>query len=120
MVALAADGELAPLSGKVAGTLNRPDGRDRYGMCGTAEPGTPAFDRVICSREHAWRAIQVVPFRGATYPGVAAVRTAGEQPCQDAGAAVADSALDYQWGYEWPTAEQWKAGQHYGRCWAPD
>ena len=38
----------------------------------------------------------------------------------DAGREVADDALDYEWGYEWPTAEQWEAGQDYGRCWAPD
>ena len=33
---------------------------------------------------------------------------------------MAEDALDYEWGYEWPTAEQWAAGQTYGRCWAPD
>ena len=89
-------------------------------MCGTAEPGTPDFARVICSSEHTWRAISVVPFNGPTYPGEAEVRAAGQEPCQDAGAAAADDSLDYQWGYEWPTPEQWEAGQHYGRCWAPD
>ena len=41
-------------------------------------------------------------------------------PCEDAGREVAEDALDYEWGYEWPTAEQWAAGQTYGRCWAPD
>ncbi len=39
--------------------------------------------------------------------------------CENAGAAVADDALDYEWGYEWPTKEQWKQGQTFGRCWAP-
>lgn len=120
VVALAADEELAPLAGRLAGVLDSPGGRDRYGMCGTAEPGTPHFDRVICSRKHTWRAIQVVPFADTNYPGEAKVRAAGEEPCQDAGAAAADDALDYRWGYEWPTAEQWAAGQRYGRCWAPD
>ena len=33
--------------------------------------------------------------------------------------AVAEDALDYEWGYEWPTADQWAARQTYGRCWAP-
>ena len=33
---------------------------------------------------------------------------------------VAEDALDYEWGYEWPTADQWAAGQNYGRCWAPE
>ena len=119
VVALAADGKLAPLTGPVAGALDEAESRDRYAMCGTAEPGSPDFQRVICSRPHTWRAISVVPFTARTYPGEAAVRDAGQAPCQAAGAAAADDALDYRWGYEWPTAEQWDAGQHYGRCWAP-
>jgi Septum formation len=119
-VALATDGELASLNGPVAGALSTPEGRDRYGMCGTAQPGTPSFSRVICSRDHSWRAIAVVPFDDGPYPGEQKVREAGQSPCQDAGAAVAPNTLDYQWGYEWPTAKQWKAGQNFGRCWAPD
>jgi hypothetical protein len=52
---------------------------------------------------------------------VKAVRRAGEDgTCADVAREVAVDALDYQWGYEWPTADQWTAGQTYGRCWAPD
>lgn len=120
VVALAGEGELAPLTGRLADVLSRPSGRNTYGMCGTAEPGSPRFDRVICSRKHTWRAIAVVPLRGSGYPGEARVRSAGQQRCEDAGAAAADDALDYRWGYEWPTADQWDAGQTYGICWAPD
>lgn len=120
VVALAAEGELAPLTGRLQGALDRPADRERYAMCGTAEPGTTDFERVICSTRHSWRAIAVVPFDQARYPGEKAVRAAGEGPCRDAGAAAAESSLDYQWGYEWPTAEQWATGQRYGRCWAPD
>jgi hypothetical protein len=119
-VALAADEELAPLTGRLQGALGREDGRDRYAMCGTAAPGTPDFERVICSADHSWRAVATVPFDDDSYPGVAKVRAAGDGPCEDAGADAADGELDYKWGYEWPTAEQWKAGQTYGLCWAPD
>lgn len=120
VVALAAEERLAPLSGRLQGVLGRADGRDRYGMCGTAEPGTPRFRRVICSASHTWRAIATVPFEQARYPGVAVVRAAGEEPCRDAGAGASGGRLDYTWGYEWPTAAQWRAGQRYGLCWAPD
>ncbi|MGY2702856.1 hypothetical protein ACVW2K_002440 [Nocardioides sp. HB32] len=120
VVALATDGELAQLSGPLAGVLSTDAGKDRYGMCGTASPGTQGFARVICSQAHSWRAIAVVPFAPGAYPGAEKVRAAGQSPCQDAGAAVAPDTLDYQWGYEWPTAEQWQAGQTFGRCWAPD
>ena len=44
----------------------------------------------------------------------------GQGPCEDAGREVAEDALDYEWGYEWRTADQWAAGQTYGRCWAPE
>lgn len=119
-VALAADGRLAPLTGAIAGVLDSEQGQDRFGMCGTDEPGTKDFERVVCSQDHSWRAIAIVPFAEGTYPGEQKVREAGQSPCQDAGASVASDSLDYEWGYEWPTAEQWRAGQTFGRCWAPD
>jgi hypothetical protein len=118
-IVVAGDDELASLRGRLAGVLGTPEGRDRYGMCGTTAPDDPAFERVICSRRHAWRAIATVDFEPGDYPGVAAVRSEGQTQCENAGAGVADDALDYQWGYEWPTKEQWKQGQTFGRCWAP-
>jgi hypothetical protein len=120
LTALAGDGKLAPLTGRLARVLDKPGGQERYGMCGTAEPGTPDFARVICSERHSWRAVATVPFRPGAYPGLEKVRGAGDAPCQDAARAIADDTLNFQWGYEWPTAERWAAGQTYGLCWAPD
>lgn len=120
VIAVAAQEELARLTGPLAGVLTTEAGRDRYGMCGTAEPGTDGFQRVVCARQHSWRALRTVEFRAREYPGEARVRAAGESPCEDAGRAAADDALNFSWGYEWPTAEQWDAGQTYGICWAPD
>jgi hypothetical protein len=120
VIALAADEKLAALTGRLAGVLDTTEGRLRYGMCGTAEPGTPAFDRVSCSAPHSWRAITTVSFGDGAYPGLETVRAAGEQPCKDAAREIADDSLSFAFGYEWPTARQWTAGQHYGLCWAPD
>ena len=100
--------------------LARPLAREQYAMCGTAEPGTAGFHRVICSAAHSWRAIATVDVPGKRYPGVDAAREAGQDECRDAGVEVADDALNYRWGYEWPTEQQWQAGQHWGFCWAPD
>ena len=119
-VAIAADEKLAPLVGRLQGVLARPLAAERYAMCGTAEPGTAGFRRVICSADHAWRALSTVDIAGREYPGVEKVRAAGQQACQDAASAQADDPLNYRWGYEWPTERQWRAGQHYGICWAPD
>lgn len=120
VIAVAGDERLAPLDRRLAGVLSRPEGRDRYGMCGTAAPDAPRFERVICSAAHSWRAVAVVELPRGAYPGARAARRAGQAPCEDAGRAAAEDPLDFEWGYEWPTRDQWRAGQTYGRCWAPD
>jgi Septum formation len=120
VVAVAGDDRLARVRGTLEQALATADGTDAYGMCGTSAPDDPAFRRVLCREAHSWRAIRAVDLPGKSYPGEKQVREAGQAPCEDAGREVADDALDYEWGYEWPTAEQWEAGQDYGRCWAPD
>ena len=117
-VALRDDQDLAVL-GRVAGALDTEEGRARYGLCGTAEPGTSGFQQRICSTAHSWKALRTVGFRSGPYPGEAKVRAAGQQPCQDAGHAVASDPLSYRWSYQWPTLSQWRGGQTYGVCWAP-
>ena len=96
-------------------------------MCGTAQRGGQ-FTRVLCREDHSWRAISVVDLteqgeqgvdqgndkifvagRAGGYPGENAVRNAGEDACADAARAIAADALDYEWGYEWPTKEQWRS-----------
>ncbi|WP_205470871.1 septum formation family protein [Nocardioides sp. SYSU D00038] len=120
VVGLAGDDALVTVRGSLADALATPEGRTRYGMCATAAPGARGFRRVLCSADHAWRAISSVDLPRGRYPGVGAARAAGEEPCEDAGRRVADDALDFEWGWEWPTREQWRAGQTWGRCWAPD
>lgn len=124
-IAVARDGQLAQLTGRLGGVLSTRQGAEPYAMCGTAEPGTPRFQRVMCREQHSWRALTTVDLtdvpaeQDPPYPGDARVREAGQGPCQEAGEEAAADALDYRWGYEWPTREQWQAGQTYGICWAP-
>ncbi len=120
-IAIAGSDRLATLGkGRLAGVLTTAEGRDRFAMCGTAAPDAKDFERVLCTAPHRWRAVDVVQFESGPYPGVETVRQRGQGPCEDAGRAAADDALDYEWGYEFPTREQWQAGQTFGRCWAPD
>ena len=119
-IALARSSELLELTGSLAGVLGSEEGRDRFGMCGTAEPGTAGFVRVACAQSHSWRALRTVTLPGTDYPGESTAQRAGEEPCKAAARANAPDPLDFQWGYEWPTAAQWAAGQDYGICWAPD
>jgi hypothetical protein len=120
VVAVGGDDRLARIRGTLEQVMADPAGVDAYGICGTAAPDDAAFERVLCREDHTWRAIRVVDLPGQAYPGEKRARAAGQAPCEDAGREVAEDALDYEWGYEWPTADQWAAGQTYGRCWAPD
>ena len=120
VVVVAGDKELAEPDASLEGALGDEAVRNRYAMCGTAAPDDEDFERVICSASHSWRAIQVVPYPAGKYPGEAAVKAPLESPCEDAGLDVAADPLDYQWGYEYPTREQWDMGQTWGLCWAPD
>jgi len=120
VIALAADEELAPQKGGLAGVLGTPQGRKQYGVCGTAEPGTAGFERIMCDARSAWRAISTYNLTGRKYPGQDAVRAVGQGRCKRDAKAVAEDALNYQWGYDWPTARQWAAGTRFGLCWAPN
>ncbi|GAA1543944.1 hypothetical protein GCM10009788_53030 [Nocardioides humi] len=111
---------LADLDGDLEGALAGEGVPNKYAMCGTAAPDAEDFERVRCSAKHSWRAIDVVAFEAVKYPGVKKVRAAGRTRCEDAAADVAEDPLTFQWGYEWPTKEQWAMGQKFGRCWTAD
>jgi hypothetical protein len=101
--------------------LNRPDALATYGLCGTAQPGAPRFQRVACALPHAWVAVSTLAIPGGErYPGPAAVRAAGEEPCAERVRGANDFPLEFSYGWEWPTAAQWATGQRYGYCWAPN
>lgn len=121
VIALAEQGELLPLSGRLEGLFSRPDAAAAYRLCATAEPGTDGFGRVPCSADDAsWRAIATVPLADTEeYPGEEQVSGAGDGVCEDAARDAASDPLNFRFGYEYPTAEQWDAGQRYGVCWTP-
>ncbi|MGC4109660.1 MAG: septum formation family protein [Nocardioides sp.] len=118
-IALRGDQNLALLRGPLHGVLAASTGRDHYGICGTAEPGTAGFEQRICASPHSWRALRTIAFPPGRYPGAAHVQSAGKETCQNAANDVASDPLHYTWSYQWPSREQWKAGQTYGVCWAP-
>lgn len=119
VVVLAGRERLRSVRGSLEDALASPEGRATYGMCGTARPDEPGFERVPCAEQHTWRAISVVTLPSGDYPGREAIAAAGQAPCEDAGAAAADDPLDYAWAFEGPDRDQWAAGQTFLRCWAP-
>jgi hypothetical protein len=120
LVALAAHDQLAPLPRSTRGLLDDDGALDRYGTCGTTSPSARNFQRVICSRPHSWRARATIDLPADTrYLGKAAGAVA-DASCHDTEARLASDILKLRWSFEWPTRDQWKAGQRYGYCWTPD
>jgi hypothetical protein len=110
-----------PAEDRLQGILDRSGALDTYGLCGTAQPGASGFEPVACALPHSWVAISMIPIDGGDrYPGVAAVRVAGDETCSEQVRGRNDQVLEYTYGWEWPTEEQWAAGQRYGFCWAPN
>lgn len=110
-----------PQADRLRGVLGRSGSLATYGLCGNAAPASPGFQRVVCGREHSWRAISTIRLAGgASYPGTATVRRAGDSGCKDAARSRAENTLKFSYGWEWPTRDQWAVGQHFGYCWAPD
>ncbi len=108
-----------PRPHRLHGILDHTHALAVYGLCGTAAPGSQDFERVICARHHQWRAASTIHLAGDKYPGQPAVRTAGNSTCRDRVQATQGSSLRFSYGWEWPTRQQWRAGQHYGYCWQP-
>ena len=108
-----------PPPARLKGSL-KGDGGARYALCGTAKPGAKRFQRVACSLKHSWTAIAAIDISGGKkYPGDKVVREDGDGACSDKVREQSGGATTYDYGWEWPTRQQWLAGQHYGLCWAP-
>jgi hypothetical protein len=122
-IAFAGPNHLYPLPRphRLHGILDHAHARDTFGLCGTAAPGSPGFQRVICARHHRWRAESTIHLAGGDrYPGRRAVRKAGDSICRDRARAANGYSLRFRYGWEWPNRQQWGNGQHYGFCWLPD
>lgn len=121
VVALGRGSSLAPLPSpkRLRGALDPRNAQEEFGLCGTAAPGSARFDRVICSLPHTWEALATIRIPGARYPGVAAVRRAGDDTCRDRVRRASGNAERFRYGWEWPTREQWESGQRFGYCWLP-
>lgn len=120
VIALGPERSLLALPRDLEGVLAEPAGRERFAMCGTASPDDPRFRRVVCSVEHAWRAVATVDLPGDRYPSPEQFSARMDGPCRDAAREAADDPLDFRWTEERPTRWQWRAGQRHGICWAPD
>lgn len=117
-VAVRSEDALATLPQQVKGALGTPRG-DRLATCGTAAPDAKDFRRVTCAEQHSWEAVSSVDLPDdAAYLGKAA-GAAADDTCKGVAADRADDPLKYTWSFQWPTREDWQAGQRWGLCWVP-
>lgn len=110
---------LANLPGTAKDVLGAAAALDRFGTCGNAAPSAKDFERVICKEKHSWAAVKVLPIaKDANYLGPNAQNVA-DDACKSVGQDRATDPLTYTWSFEWPTKQDWDAGQRYGLCWVP-
>jgi hypothetical protein len=119
VVGLAGGGRLLPLPRDTRGLLGGTAGRGRFGLCGTAEPGSTGFARVPCQARHSWMAVAAVDLSGRDYPTAEQVADRMGALCRDEARARSSDPLDLTWSEERPTRAQWGAGRRYGICWVP-
>jgi hypothetical protein len=120
LVALAGHDQLAPLPRSTRNLLAADGALDRFGTCGTASPSAKKFQRVICSRPHSWRARATIDLPAHAKYLDKTAGAAADSSCHDTEAGLASDSLRLRWSFEWPSRDQWRAGQRYGYCWTPD
>jgi hypothetical protein len=120
VIGLRRDDALITLPRRMKGALDAPDALDRFGTCGTTAPDAGTFQRVVCADKHSWRAVDVVDLPASTHYLAKDAAATGDAACKDVASKRANGALKYSWSFEWPTRDQWTAGQRYGYCWVPE
>jgi hypothetical protein len=120
LVALAGHDQLATLPRSTRGILAADGALDKYGTCGTAAPSAAQFQRVICSRPHSWRARATIDLPARAPYLSKSAGAAADSACHDVDSRLAADSLKLRWSFEWPTKDEWTAGQRYGLCWTPD
>ncbi len=119
LIALKSDSVLADLPRRLRGVLNDEGSLDGYGVCSPTEPGSPGFRLVMCTQDHAYRALAALRLggHGAAYPGEQITKINGSQRCQDLLADRLGAGGGYTYGWTYPSLSDWQAGQRFGYCW---
>jgi hypothetical protein len=93
--------------------------RDRWLVCVDAATVSGSA-KIPCSRPHTWRAVTSIVLGGAKdpYPGdrLSEVRT--RDFCSDSVGAWMNYPVDFDYGYTFFHAAEWKAGTRRAICWA--
>ncbi len=119
VVALKSANSLATLPTDVKGFLDTANPLTDYGVCASAEPGAVGTKLVICSENHAYRAMEALRLgtTKAPYPGQDTTLAAGKQRCQNLISKKLGVSSGFTYGWTYPSPADWTAGQRFGYCW---
>jgi hypothetical protein len=97
--------------------LGRPN--DRWMLCADG-PTVSGSEKVPCSQKHTWRAVTTIVLGKPEddYPGDRLVEVRTRDYCSDSVGAWLSYPVDYDYGYTWFHAAEWKAGNRRSVCWA--
>jgi hypothetical protein len=97
--------------------LGKPD--DRWQVCVNG-PSVSGSVKIPCSEPHTWRAVTTIVLGkpADTYPGDRVVEVRTRDFCSDSVGAWLNYPVDYDYGFTWFHAAEWKAGNRRSICWA--
>ena len=110
--------ELRALPRTAKGLLTGPPD-DEWMMCANGET-VAGSEKVPCSEPHEWRAVTTIKVgrEGEPYPGDRLVEVRSRDFCSDSVGAWMNYPVDYEFGYTYFRAADWKAGNRRSICWA--
>jgi hypothetical protein len=113
------ENRLATLPRNLEGFLDNEGALDEFGVCSRGEPGSSGFRLVMCRAEHDYRAIRALRLGGADdpYPSRTTALDDGRAACEEIISDHLDRSGGYTFGWTYPSAEDWSAGQRFGYCW---
>ncbi len=119
VVAMQSEMVLAGLPRELEGFLDDERHLEQFGVCSKGEPGSEEFKLVMCTQQHAYRALAALRLGTgeAAYPGRQVTKVEGQQWCEAALEAEMGSGGGYTYGWTYPTPRDWDGGQRFGYCW---
>lgn len=121
VVVSATDTRLAQLPRNTEDMLDSDTALSRYGLCSRGSPEGREAKIVVCSKPHTWQAFTALRFgsHGSDkFPNDDQRRDA-RQRCIDQAREEQDFPLEWRYGWQAPTRNQWADGMRWGVCWVP-
>lgn len=111
---------LAELPRDTGGLLESSSALDEYGLCSRRSPQRPRSVTVVCGENHSWQAFDTLRVRSDSdgYPARESLRKTRNH-CREQAREELGFPLEWRYGWQAPTREQWHNGLEWGVCWVP-